>query len=566
MNPDARVPGFNPTWEDLSKLPPGINLPEGVDKSKPKDWYVQGYTTADGRTFYEFYKRGNQPKNPDGTFPPDKVHATVEGPPNTDIKVKWEKDKEKAEKPDPTVSAPPNQPNIVSRGPDNTLVTEPNPNYTPPAGTAGDWHTEGRPDGQGGFDNGRPIMVRTVNGKRETRELTGKELEDWNLAQQMTRNPGGKTDADIATEQKEADARKRQQEQDERQRKQDELNAANQARTTATAAASEARQTATANRIPNPDVPGGFLERQPDGAWRPIKMEGVPSGALPSDAPAPSGLLGDAAADLLKYRTWLHSQVTAGKMTEAQADKHEASRLGYWTLRSKEQEATINAQRSKFNDDVAQLGQTLQDVASRRSSASGIANQATSSLWPLASKMGRTPGGGEKFMAALRHARNSAQDFVTLSGGNQQVAEIQPGPAYNAAGQAPLPGGAPGAAMPNLNVRPNAIGVGSAPGFMTPGAAPPSGAQVEAANQQTQSGFQNAVGPLVTPPADGAPQAMMAPSPYFLAGSSNGRAYDPTEAVQRLINDPRMSNDVVRQVVAEEFPGYPIDDLLRSVA
>lgn len=84
-------------------------------------------------------------------------------------------------------------------------VTEPNPIYQQPA-TAGDWRTEGTPDGQGGFDNSRPIMVRTVNGKREERQPTAAELKDWNEAGQRTRNPGGKSDAEIAAEKEKADA------------------------------------------------------------------------------------------------------------------------------------------------------------------------------------------------------------------------------------------------------------------------------------------------------------------------------------------------------------------------
>lgn len=79
-------------------------------------------------------------------------------------------------------------------------------NKGPASQTTGEWRTEGTPDGRGGFDNSRPIMVRTVNGKREERQPTGAELKDWNVAQQMSRNPGGKTDADIAAEKAKDDA------------------------------------------------------------------------------------------------------------------------------------------------------------------------------------------------------------------------------------------------------------------------------------------------------------------------------------------------------------------------
>lgn len=83
-------------------------------------------------------------------------------------------------------------------------------NSTAPANTSTDWRTEGTPDGQGGFDNSRPIMVRTVNGQRETRALTSAELKDWNEAGQRSRNPGGKTDKDIEDERRANEPKPRQ--------------------------------------------------------------------------------------------------------------------------------------------------------------------------------------------------------------------------------------------------------------------------------------------------------------------------------------------------------------------
>lgn len=56
--------------------------------------------------------------------------------------------------------------------------------------------------------------------------------------------------------------------------------------------------------------------------------------------------------------------------------------------------------------------------------------------------------------------------------------------------------------------------------------------------------------------------APMQPAPWFLAGSSNGRAYDPTPAIASLIADPNIDNDMLRQAVALEYPGYDVDSLL----
>jgi hypothetical protein len=133
-----------------------------------------------------------------------------------------------------------------------------------PAGAAGakEWRTEGTPDGQGGFDNSRPIMAAYVNGQRtgETRAANAKELEDWNLAGQMTRNPGGKTDAQLAADAKATDDKARQQ-------------------------AADARAVAAANKpgapTLKPDGKGGTIAIQvmPDGTIKETPLPGVPSEA-----------------------------------------------------------------------------------------------------------------------------------------------------------------------------------------------------------------------------------------------------------------------------------------------
>lgn len=76
---------------------------------------------------------------------------------------------------------------------------------------------------------------------------------------------------------------------------------------------------------------------------------------------------------------------------------------------------------------------------------------------------------------------------------------------------------------------------------------------------------QHPGGSVLPPPSEAIPgggNVQMAPSPYFLAGSSRGHAYDPTPTVQALIADPDIDNTVVRQAVAEMYPGYDIDALL----
>lgn len=484
-----------------------------------------------------------------------------------------------------------------------------------------DWHTEGTPDGQGGYDNSRPIMVRTVNGQRQERQLTGDELKDWNEAQQRSRNPGGKSDAEIKADEDKAAATAR-------QARIDEQNAATRAAEARRAEAAEGRAAAQANRIPNPDVPGGFLERGPDGTWRPIKTEGVTTGALPEGAPRPSGILGDAAKDLEAFDAWLEPQVRAGKITAADADKKREARRKYWQTAYEEQQGIVNAQSTAQGQAITQRGQTLSDIGNRRSSATSIANQASSDFMPLADKLGSAPGGGAALMNAIREARFNAQDFVTMAGGNRNVDEIQPGPALRTVNAMPLPGGP--TMGPGFNPRPNAIGGGAvgnqaAPSAVGPvsagvtattaAAANPTGPNVQAATDATMAGSNAAfAGAGVPPAAAPAPsperqitlrhrgtgleskvsesmlqdmtnrdefeevpatadrQSMMMtqsqpqPAPHFLAGSSRGHVYDPTPSIRAMIADPRYDNETIRQVVNEDYPGYPIDDLLRGAA
>jgi hypothetical protein len=77
---------------------------------------------------------------------------------------------------------------------------------------------EGTPIGNGQFDNERPVMVtRDASGKvTESRPLTPAESTEWRNSRERSRNPGGKTDADIAAETKAADDKKRQAEADAR--------------------------------------------------------------------------------------------------------------------------------------------------------------------------------------------------------------------------------------------------------------------------------------------------------------------------------------------------------------
>jgi hypothetical protein len=97
----------------------------------------------------------------------------------------------------------------VRRKPDGNfdVVNQANPNPAN-AGATGATSTniEGTPDPSkpGGFDNERPRWVtRDANGNQvgESKPVTGKDLDDWRESRERSRNPGGKTDAEIQSQQ-----------------------------------------------------------------------------------------------------------------------------------------------------------------------------------------------------------------------------------------------------------------------------------------------------------------------------------------------------------------------------
>lgn len=314
-----------------------------------------------------------------------------------------------------------------------------------------------------------------------------------------------------------------------------------------------------------------------------------PSGLAPADAPKPSGKLGEAAADLVALDQWLEPQVRSGKIAPDQADKIRMARRAYWETATKEQEAVVNAQVSIRGQEITQRGQMLSDIGNRRSSAAGIANQASGDWMGYADKFGSAPT--SSLAAAIRASRVNAQDFVTMSGGNRNVDEVQQGPAMAAVNGMQIPGGP--TMGPGFNSRPNTVG--TAPVAPVPAAAPPDAPPPAAVPQPvtgpdgitrspdgtpyvqgampkdghaypdpswfTANGMQPA-----TPEPAATPQAMAAPPPHFLAASSRGHAYDPTPSIRAMIADPRYDNETLRAVVAEEYPGYDVDALLKGAA
>lgn len=360
---------------------------------------------------------------------------------------------------------------------------------------------------------------------------------------------------------------------------------------------------------------GVTYERQPDGTYKPAQGIPNPNTPEPEGAPQPSFTVGDAAANLQKYQEWLNAEMRkpGATLTAARADQLLEARRKLWDTALSEQAGIVNAQQQAFRDQLTQRNQTLTDQQNRRTNATSIANQAQSSYGDLMDKMGANPGGAS-IAKAIQEARFNAAAFVdNLSGGG--VPEIKMGPAYEQTNQMQLNPRAgspvstipqPGAPTPTAN----ALGVGAVGNVPAPTGAPAPAppqtvfrpapvapAPVQAAppiNQQARdTDYRTAPAPVSDPRDAGgysgpppmapaftpAPQwnpetdpmpdspgavsmAPMQPAPWFLAGSSNGRAYDPTPAIASLIADPNIDNDMLRQAVMLEYPGYDVDSLL----
>ncbi len=260
----------------------------------------------------------------------------------------------------------------------------------------------------------------------------------------------------------------------------------------------------------------------------------------PTGAPPPSFQIGDAAEDLRKYDEWLAQQIGTGpgKISVARADQLREQRRKMWQVALDEKQGVVNAQSTEAGRQTTERGQTLQDQGNRRTSATGIANQASGDFMPLATKLG-AGGGGADLMQAIADARINAQDFVTMSGANRVVAPVTPGPALAAVNAMPLNPRATG---------PNALGLGQGGTIFRPqSVAPPPVAPAAPTGPPPTAG--EAGGPPLAPgPVAPTPPAAPPPAAVALAASPQGT-----------------SKPMVRVDLGNEYVYYdPTPDLLNA--
>lgn len=199
-DPNERI--GNAVWLESDKdlKDEQIPIPAGYVVGQQKgQYYAAKITHADGHTTIEWYQRQGQ-----GEGKPDTIAATTAGPVNTKQAGLWKADAGKEKPGNVYVGVNPHtgRPTQVTETPDPTAPGGVRRSYDDTqvpatARTDTEWHTEGTPLPGGGFDNSKPVMVRTVNGVQQTRQPTYAELQDWQKAGQAARNPGGKTDAEL---------------------------------------------------------------------------------------------------------------------------------------------------------------------------------------------------------------------------------------------------------------------------------------------------------------------------------------------------------------------------------
>lgn len=433
----------------------------------------------------------------------------------------------------------------------------------PAASTTSDaeWHTEGRPDGQGGFDNSRPIMVRTVNGVRQTKEPNAKELEDWNLTGQMGRNPGGKTDAQIAAEQTAAETRQRQKDADARaeaDRNKPQVIPGSANTTSKRVGFLQADGTIKWEENPNynrpnpqpisapPNVrslvfldadgkpvteknpayrPPSKVDKDPETGQmieitededgkpviRPVRREGT---ATPSPAavyPQLQARAGEISQTYTKKAEEIWGRHQRGEITQKERDDELGQLTAQATTQMNEVNSVLSNSRAIWDDQIRQRSNTLTDDASRRQFASSILTE-----------IGRVSSGSATDAAGIgRNVTALAKLGLLLgnaAGGMKESPEIEMPGAVKQARDFTLPGFSP----------PNAAGFGATPESITPSAAVPSGADVAAQNAATQAQSQAAFEGLGIPPSAGSGPDFTTPDGRF--GIPAGQLGSPTPA------------------------------------
>jgi hypothetical protein len=572
--------------DDLKKLPKPPGVPDA--ELYGGQWYANIKVYQNGRRVVQWYKRNTG--TPNAPTPDDPVQTTTEDVVPT-VKEEWDKEEDK---PAPTVSAPPSQPSIVTRDPlTGELIATPNPNYQP---TTNQKPTIGRvegtptgrtnPDGTPEYDNSRPIWVeRDPNTNQQigpAKPLTKEQRDQW----EREKN-GGKTDAEIRAEGETATA---------------EAPVPNRPGwvqiTTKTGNTTKVQfrgpdnkvvdtlpaESAKPQPVQQPDGSWGYWDTQPGqaptwvpiqggpgaetkpvqingvyGVWKPGKDGAAPTfepianqpgrATLPPDAPKVDLSSAEAAhRTYMELLSYVDQKVRSGEWTAEQGKsvlEIPDSQVRSVISREKDQLTQANNVRD------ARLAQS-RDQENRRVNDARMA----SDMFQQASNAAGAPG---KLRGDL------TPEYMILQARNNQAMG-----AYNRPPEIDIPAigitsrppavAASAPSTPSAVAPPNAIGLPTTPPFVQP-----TGAQVEAANQQTQGTFQNAVGPLLKPPPVNPAAGDPGHNPNAPVGWSAPSEEPPAVAAVGTYQGPSSVQERAQQLKQEGFSDAEVDEALRRI-
>lgn len=439
---------------------------------------------------------------------------------------------------------------------------------------------EGTPDPSkpGGFDNERPVMVtRGPDGRLISSEpLTPAEMTEWRNSRERSRNPGGKTDAEIKAEKDKTDA--------------------DAARTAPKPEKDgsgnwgywDTKQTPPRWVPIQGSTPAGEQPKPVEvngqwGVWKP-GANGTPVWTpvqAPQAATLPEGLPQfrpdfnhpDGGWGLIEYTNQLRELLTKRKpdgtpyLTEKQFQDL-VSQAHASTTGTAGRLDTIRAQQAQLQANEISQRNTDANVSATRL---GQANSATQTALDQSMKMAgvHTPesykaGGGAILPAILALQAMNAQQY----GGMNQPARVgtQGYPVLDQLGRATIPG----VADLTRPVPPNAIGVGSVGAVPAPGGAPAPAAGVSpllAPNQPVSAAQASAVAAAANPPPTagepgGPPLAPgpVAPTPGAGDPRSMGAPENPVSAGTTIITVRDRQSGGLRQMRLADFNAMPDRD------
>lgn len=305
--------------------------------------------------------------------------------------------------------------------------------------------TEGTPLPGGGYDNEQPVMVwRRPDGTVvKTEPLSADERKKWQEDREKSRNPGGKTDAQVKDDETKAEA----------QRKADDttivgvdysgtgknrkkVTTYKSGRTQTDAAPTDATPVSTSyepdgTKVTKYDDGTETREQQAPGT-RAAEQRAAEQGAFgvePEGAPPITYTVGQMTSGLQKYSQWLSQQVklhkdSGGKqgIAPAEATKLMERRIALAEAAIKEQGDLATAQGSQRGQDITQRGQTLGETQSRRGSAERLMTNAVSNVLPLAKGAGA--GNGGLVADAITDLMGAGRGYVDAFGGFRESPEI----------------------------------------------------------------------------------------------------------------------------------------------